>query len=252
MKNGGQILEINYAIIYPKYDYVFNEFVDYFDKFRKRGGVFKLLGKLIVNSLYGKMGSGIKETEYVILNTRDEVENLVREREVVKISSLNKIHILEVKTNRKAEGINVGLAAAITSKARIKLLNTMLELEVRGGRMLYCDTDSVFLEFKNKVDKTMFNWESDDSIYDGAIFALPKTYALKKGDSSSVKIKGIPRSSISFEDFDKKFKTGELLTFIDLMHIRRRDFRIRYGEGDKRINLSSYDKRNFTPDMEDT
>ncbi len=118
--------------------------------------------------------------------------------------------------------------------------------------MLYCDTDSVFLEFKNRVDKTMFNWESDDSIYDGAVFALPKTYALKKGSSSSVKIKGIPRSSISFEDFDKKFRTGELLTFIDLMHIRRRDFRIRYGEGDKRINLSSYDKRNFTPNMEDT
>ena len=252
MKYGGRILEVHRAIIYEKYDYVFNEFIDYFNEYREKGGVYKVLGKLIINSLYGKMGSGIKNSEYVVSYSQKDIDQIKAKHEILSISQLNSISIVEISTKTKKKGINVGLAAAITSKARIKLVEAMIEIEKRGGRMLYCDTDSLFIEFKDKVDESLFKWDKEDSIIDAGVFALPKTYAIRIKNKTIVKIKGVPKSSISFEDFKKKFLEGDYLMFQEILHIKKNDFTIRRGLGDKKINLSIYDKRNFNSEKNNT
>jgi hypothetical protein len=252
MKHGGQIINIDRGIIYEDYDYVFNDFVDYFDTFRKKGGSYKILGKLIINSLYGKMGSGIKNTEYLVAYSEKEIEDIKKKNKVIKISQLNSIFIVEIEVKTKKKGINVGLAAAITSKARIKLVESMIKIEKKGGRMLYCDTDSIFVEFKENVDESLFKWDKEDSIIDSAIFALPKTYALKIKDKTITKIKGIPKSNISFDDFKNRFLNGEFLTFQEIFQIRKNEFKIFKKSGDKKINLSIYDKRKFNLEKNNT
>jgi DNA polymerase elongation subunit (family B) len=157
LKEGGIVLSIEKALIYEKYDYVFNSFVEYFNKFREKMGAHKILGKLIINSLYGKLGSSIKDTKYLIAYSEEELIELKNKNEVLSISQLNKLFIIEIRDKSKNDGINVGLAACITSKARIKLAESMIAVENNGGRMLYCDTDSLFIEFDNKIDYNLFS-----------------------------------------------------------------------------------------------
>ena len=251
-KNGGKVLSIKRALVYDEYNYVFDKFVSYFNKFREKGGAYKILGKLIINSLYGKLGSGIKDKKYIVVYGEKEFEELRKNENVLTVTELNKIFIVEVKDKTRIKGLNVGLAAAITSKARIKLYNTMIEIEKKGGRMLYCDTDSVFVEFKDIVDESVVKWDKDDSIYDEGIFALPKTYALKKGEKEIVKIKGIPKNSVKFDNFKEKFYKNEILFFDEVFQTKKADFCIRSGNVHKRIDLSNYDKRVFDSEKNNT
>jgi len=46
---------------------------------------------------------------------------------------------------------NVIYAAIITSKARIKLYKSFISVQNNGGRLLYCDTDSIFAAYKKDV-----------------------------------------------------------------------------------------------------
>jgi DNA polymerase elongation subunit (family B) len=109
------------------------------------------MGKLIINSLYGKLGSGIHNARYIVCYNSNELTELFNKYNILSITELNKIFIVEVHDNTIINGLNIGIAAAITSKARIKLLNTMIDVEKNGGRMLYCDTDSLFIEFEKEI-----------------------------------------------------------------------------------------------------
>lgn len=252
VKSGGKIISIKRALVYKNYGYVFDRFIEYFNQFREKGGAYKILGKLIINSLYGKLGSGIKDKKYLIAYNKEEFEKIRKNEEICSVTELNKISIVEVSDKTKVNGLNVGLAAAITSKARIKLYKTMVEIEKKGGRMLYCDTDSVFVEFRDKVDDTVVKWDKDDSIYDEGVFALPKTYALKKKNTEVIKIKGISKNSVKFEEFKEKFYNNEILFFEEVFQTKKADFCIRSGNTEKRIDLSNYDKREFDTEKRDT
>lgn len=250
--NGGKVISIDRALIYDKYDYAFNTFVDYFNIFRSRGGVFKIMGKLIINSLYGKLGSGIHNARYIVCYNSNELTELFNKYNILSITELNKIFIVEVHDNTIINGLNIGIAAAITSKARIKLLNTMIDVEKNGGRMLYCDTDSLFIEFEKEIYTGISKWDKNDSIYDAAVFALPKTYALKKNDKSIIKIKGITKPVIDFNEFKNKFINNEFLVFNEMYQVKKSNFKIEKGNIEKKINLFSYDKRIFDEHKKNT
>jgi DNA polymerase elongation subunit (family B) len=53
--------------------------------------------------------------------------------------------------NQKRFKKNVGIAAAITAKARIKLFNAQKDVVKNEGRLLYSDTDSIFAAYKKNV-----------------------------------------------------------------------------------------------------
>jgi hypothetical protein len=56
------------------------------------------------------------------------------------------------KDNKKEINSNVGVAAAITSRGRIKIHKGYMSVIKNGGRPLYSDTDSIFAAFIRNVD----------------------------------------------------------------------------------------------------
>lgn len=247
---GGEVLEVYSGVEYEKMGYLFQNFIHRFNELRKEGGVKKTLGKLIINSLYGKMGSSIKNKEYKIYNKKDR--DYVLSLEYNSLIEINNLIIIEIEKISSETGINVGIASAITSKARIKLHKAMSLVEKNGGRILYCDTDSMFIEFKNRIDYSISKWDKEDSVYDEALFLLPKTYGMVNKYINVVKIKGIRKDSISFEDFKTRFNNGGFLSFQEVLSIRKSNFIIRKGVGEKEINLNNYDKRIFGEGREDS
>jgi hypothetical protein len=88
---GGIVKKINSALIYSNYDYVFNDFVNYFEKFRSKNQVYKTLGKLMINSFYGRNGLKPKSEYSFIVNSNSELE------EIFKLSNEEKINIISLE-----------------------------------------------------------------------------------------------------------------------------------------------------------
>ena len=73
LKNNGKIIKINYAVIYENFNDCFVEFVEYFNKLRELKGGYKEFAKLIINSLYGRLGMS-ESTEYSLLVDENEID----------------------------------------------------------------------------------------------------------------------------------------------------------------------------------
>jgi hypothetical protein len=73
-EKGGEILKINSGLIYENFDYVFKEFVEYFENFRKVNNEHKILGKLMINSFYGRTGLSLKEEFSFFMNSKEELD----------------------------------------------------------------------------------------------------------------------------------------------------------------------------------
>lgn len=84
---GGIVNKINSALIYPSYGYVFNEFVECFEKFRKINDTYKTLGKLMINSFYGR--TGLKPREEISFFIQNEKELSI----LLNLSNIGKIEI---------------------------------------------------------------------------------------------------------------------------------------------------------------
>jgi hypothetical protein len=72
----------------------------------------------------------------------------------------------------------VQYASIVTARARIKLYKTLKEVETEGGRLLYCDTDSIFASFRPNFEKnkSKIKWE-EKTILD-AVFVNTRVYSL--------------------------------------------------------------------------
>lgn len=163
---GGRILSINYALVYQKEDFVFKEFVETFEQIKLKGGVYKKLGKLIINSLYGGFGMRDSDTVTFFTFSEDEFNSYLKLLDVKSYTKINNCFMLDIIKNDKLKKAktreggsrfegkqrNVAYSSIISSKARIKLYKAFKEVEQDGGRLIYCDTDSIFATYKkNKL-----------------------------------------------------------------------------------------------------
>jgi hypothetical protein len=157
-KMGGKIISINSAIIYEKFEHAFAEFVNKFDEIREKGGYYKIFAKLMINSLYGSMALKHKENIQYITFSEKEFYNIHKNTNIENFYKINNCFIIIIKNDYKSKIFftnetkenskrNVSYSAAIASKARIKLYNALLEVISDGGRILYCDTDSIFAAY---------------------------------------------------------------------------------------------------------
>jgi DNA polymerase elongation subunit (family B) len=155
-----------YKIEFDKYDYIFKDFVEYFEKMRMMGGSYKTLSKLIVNSLYGRFGMS-DEIDCSFFISKKVYETINQKIEIKSLKNINDLYLITCEINKKNKRIlkefdltiyddktksNVVLASCITSKARIKLYKSFLEVIKSGGRVLYCDTDSIFASYYKNMD----------------------------------------------------------------------------------------------------
>lgn len=261
-KMGGIVTSINSAIVYEKFDYVFKEFVNKFNQIREKEGYYKIFAKLMINSLYGSMALKYKESIQYITFSEKEFYNIHKNTNIENFYRINNCYIIVIKNDYKSKIFfkneikenskrNVSYSSAIAAKARIKLYNALLDVISDGGRILYCDTDSIFAAYdlsnKNKETKT-FKWIET---YTDAVFIAPKTYALRN-DLDTIKIKGVNTKKISFDDLKKKFYKDENILFDDQLNFRKSDFSLKQFYTFKNIILTAYDKRKFVDHKKNT
>lgn len=241
INNGGEILKVNSAIYGDFYDNFLENFIDKNDKIRELGGLYKQIGKNNNNTFYGRLGMHPLKTSEII--TSEKVKNYIS------MSVINGVKVY--KTEQEKAFSNVSISAAITAKARIKLYKGFIEVIKIGGRLLYCDTDSIIAAFHKKNYENMLNKQfgevffdinNEDTIIEKSVFALPKTYALKfKSGKEIVKIKGF-NSTPNFDEFENAFYNGnEIITFNNQWS--RKNMVIDRSLIEKKINIGNLEKR---------
>lgn len=254
-KNGGIIKKIHWAGIFEKEAYIFKDFSEFCIENRKKSKLNKILWKLIPNSFIGRLGLKNNDEKTIIIEDSDYNPfdyNVVSDRRI------NNQWLVTVKTEEDLNKTsnNVIYPAIITSKARIVWWVNAMEIINNGGRLLYCDTDSMFVSFKRNVigeKHGEIEWKDNtkDTIIDKACFAGNKAYAIISNNVTTIKIKGIKNNDINFEEFENKFYKSETINFkFDLFE--KKLFNMKISEIIKKIKFSDYDKRKFTNDKKFT
>ena len=252
-EQGGIIHKVKSGLVFEKYEECFNEFVDHFNKIRNKGGAYKSFAKLMINSLYGKLGNKRYEYETAIMTYEEYLTLLKSETRIKGLSNINNVFIVTYKTKKKNhQKFGIQFAAAITSKARVRLYKNLLEIQKMGGRLLYCDTDSYFVEYFNNVigethGEVFWDPQKKDTILKDAVFVAPKVYAIKYDNYSTiVKIKGIENKKISFEQIKESFYSSkETLEFDNENYLKKKNLNISFHNQTKILSLQTYDKRIF-------
>lgn len=256
--NGGKIINIFEFWEFEKNERVFDDFITFFIEKRQKNKFANLFWKLFINSLSGRLGMQSEDTITKIMSYKTYinyrknkiiVEELIQNNTILVTTKKN--YIFE-KKNELTNLSNVAISAAITAKARIKLSKSVLETINNGGRLLYCDTDSIFAAFKDEK----YEQRQNDIIWDkkeieSAIFAIPKGYALKLFNGERIRLKGFPKQKISFEEFEKIWKNN-LSMKIDVRQLSTKNLEWKFDTIEKTIYINSYSKRQFNKDKTET
>lgn len=251
--NYSKILKFNliYGLISLKNDNILVDFLDVLNKFKDDNSIKKQIGKLLINSFYGRLALG--DDMHII----QLINNIGLNKSY---GLLDNLFIIKKKLNKKTKS-NIAMAAAITSKGRIKLYKAQMDILANNGRILYSDTDSIFAAFKKKDnvenkflgDYIYFDTLKKDTEILDAIFFSSKSYALiLKNSEEIIKIKGINTSGINFFDIKNKFFNNEIKLSLDTDYFSKKNFSIEHMFIKKEINLQAYDKRLWVDNKFDT
>jgi len=197
------------AIGFREVDYVFTSFVDYYYQQRlnaqAKGDKFGSdILKIYMNSLYGKFGEKI-ESKTIFTQDGELIE-----------SFLDKVYF--------PPHTNYIMALYTTAYARILLYKGLNQVLLKGGLLLYCDTDGI--QYKGKegllpVSKKLGDYKLI-GVYKKADFLLPKTYILTDFEGNEyVRVKGVPSEHRlefimkGFAEFLKPIRLRESLKRID-------------------------------------
>ena len=222
----GHIKKINQISIYEGAN-IFSEYVKHFydlkAKYKKEGNeIYTNIVKIFLNSLYGKFGQKIMEQEVIDemggeVFYRHENFDIETGETFIEYKILNRIvREIEMKIDEKSF---IGIASHVTSYARM-YLNEIID-SVGFDKVLYCDTDSVYL--RNK-DIKLLNCKLDK--YELGALDLEKEsktmtiHGLKDyvfGDD--IKLKGVPKNAIRIDD--NTYEYDSFLGFKE--HLRKRE-----------------------------
>lgn len=259
IKNGGEIKKIHYCLKFNKFDYVFKDFANMCNEKRKESSYSKILWKLIPNSFIGRLG--IKyENEFTLILKDNNYNPLLHN--VICDKKINNNWIVRVKEDDKCGKVgNVMYPSIITSKARILWWKSAIEVQKNGGRILYCDTDSIFAAFDKKINpvgekhgEVFWDPSKIDTVLDDACFASSKVYSIVYNNKQITKIKGISKKYINdydFNTFKKNLKEGNKENFKTIF-FEKKKLNIKISEISKIIDFSYYDKRIFNRDKTET
>ena len=102
--------------------------------------------KIAANSLYGVFGQRTKDMETIKPYPKGCKLALKHTEDLVNEAEQGDYHICRVIDDIPIKDHNVGVAAAITSYARIRLFDLMDGVRQVGGNVLYCDSDSMICD----------------------------------------------------------------------------------------------------------
>jgi len=243
--------KVIYGFISDTNSPVLVDFINDINKIRELGGLKRELGKLLINSFYGRLGLG---DELSVLSLKEG------KPDTDVYGHFEDYFLVKTVLKRRPKS-NVAIASAITSKARIRLYKAFLEVIRSGGRVLYCDTDSVFASFertanvenRNLGEYVFFDTSKSDTVIKDCVFVLPKTYGvLLESGEEVIKFKGVNISSLTLSKLKSSFYSGERTLQLTSDHIKTNNMEVLYHLQKKEINIQAYDKRVWSDDYSDT
>lgn len=250
-RSGGEVCEIYSAYTFDTYDYGLSDFVNMLSRFRDYDPIAKHIGKLLINSFYGRLGMG-----------SDNYKTIISQKIPTDTQSYTKIddYFIYNKIDNNIKVQNVAVAAAITSKARVKLYNAYIDVINNGGRLLYSDTDSIVAAFPNEInilDKNlgsiMFDSKISGTVIKKAVFASSKSYSIiLPNNKTYTKIKGFSQNSVSFNKFKYYFFNKRTLIIKNQVIFSKKKYEIFIKTTEKQINFENYTKRIFTENYHNT
>nr|YP_010991015.1 DNA polymerase [Pappia fissilis]WOX61288.1 DNA polymerase [Pappia fissilis] len=220
-KQFGYEFEILWGYTFER-DNIFSDFIQFLYKLRlnyPKSHPMNLIAKLIMNSLYGRFGMDDSFSKFVIIKNKDyhkwENKNI---DSIIDVTIINDEYLVETKSPNQEmntmldngsenHNINIAIASAITSYARIHMSQTIKYLIDNGYILYYKDTDSLFIN-KPLPDHLVSNTELGklklEYICTKGIFLAPKVYCLITIDNQFIcKVKGLDTKNINLtlEDF---------------------------------------------------
>lgn len=210
LKRMGGSYDFVKGIEWKETDFIFNNYIDNLYKLKvkskKEGNTLNYYtSKLLMNALYGKFG---QSNEYVkIRKIPDELLNdLLKDNSCnVYDTDFNEFYRVLKKSTKPIQN---HISSFILSYARTELYEHMLNIENKGGKIYYCDTDSIISDIVVDYDKYKLGYLDLEHKNFIGYFALPKLYALKlSNDKVLIKGKGLEVERLSFDmikDFVEK------------------------------------------------
>jgi len=165
-----KILSVEYAVCSLSQKTIFQDFVKYhYDKkANAKDELTREIHKLFLTNLYGRFAMRMKyTTEYFNYIPYEIVKELIQldKYYMLKLFSELRNDCYLVTENNKFKNSFYSIptfSSYITSRARIILLTSLIKNE--NNKVLYCDTDSIFLEgnFEGKVNENIGNFKLEN------------------------------------------------------------------------------------------
>lgn len=208
--------------------------------------------KLLTNSLYGKFASKyfLTTTEFVKSDDVSVVNSLYKINSITKVdsdyiivnhdvkpllnSTIEDKDILNGAYDRASKALadkdlNIAIAATVTAYGRVQLYSLMQEVQERGGKVCYTDTDSVFAWMpESPINKPFgpYTWvgPAEEHTLSNSLFIAPKMYYHQDlSGKVTFKVKGVntKNSDITYEQLCELFITKSSIKFTDQTQYRR-------------------------------
>jgi hypothetical protein len=180
--------------------HLFKDFVKKAYKLRKRTDkrFYNLIFKIILVSSYGKFAEKT-EKEQISIKPLEEMtkEDLKFSRE-----EIDGKFILRTKKTVKLN-LNVPIACKITAMGRLELHKHMMKTINKGGKLIYCDTDSIFTDGEYYDEKEVLGEMKLEADIEKLICLNAKEYAYDNKITGRIKMKGFINREGSVEEFLK-------------------------------------------------
>ncbi len=193
-----------------------DEFVSYWYNIKKqKKGLLSVIAKIVLNSLYGKFMQINQGYDIKLLESEEDYFNY----EVIE-DGLN-IGINRNTGMERGRSTFLSIGSYITSYARIELLKKMKEAIKKNAKILYCDTDSLFLDvkvFQDEKDLGKVKIEKEGKNIN--IFSA-KSYILNyDNENRKIVIKGIPKRAKQIDEYNYEY--DRMIRFISFL--KQNDF----------------------------
>lgn len=215
-KRGAKILKVHESMGSDESMQPYSAFVDklYAARLRSNSDAEKLFFKLLMNNLYGRLGSGGGIGRTVWQTEKNKFDGVPFGEKV----------LVEYQMPLSEE-TNWGHAAHVTAFGRLALLEFIEQ--VGTSRMIYCDTDSCIFDCPDKQIPFAVSAKLGEMKLEGwekcCVAFAPKMYRT----GQKYKAKGVPRRlaqqfvNTGRAEFDLPFKVREAIRFYDRKNSRR-------------------------------
>lgn len=250
LKWGIQHYSIDCAIVSEPMESPFKDFVtDHYAKRKASTNEFeKYFLKLYMNNLFGKMVQRTTENFKFFLKENEAVKYFRTTKEGGELVKVNGGYFAKTVMQKMHPHTIACFGAYITANARIALHNFMLQ---NHEHIVYCDTDSVFLEKVNPIPSSadLGRWKREDKIVTN-IRALKDYVYLERGETKRM-LKGVQKNAEQLNEqadvfkFKRMIKTRESFHRLDNLPAGTFIEQIKFLTGD-------YLKREILPDGKHT